>query len=156
LASVSITPRMTRTGQERYHVRYRKGGRESTQHHAGSFGTLAEAEACRAELRKTLATFIPMTKITDRKHVYFARLGDLIKIGISVNPAQRCQQLNADLLRTEPGGRRREIDLHNVFQEWRVSGEWFHAAPPILSYIEHSKIAPGVVPVWHETATSTR
>jgi hypothetical protein len=35
---------------------------------------------------------------------------------------------------------------------WRVSGEWFHAVPPILSYVEHSRLDLVGERVVHKTA----
>ena len=149
MASVCIVARTTSKGVKRWVVRYRRGGRRTPQIHAGSFKTLAEAEKCRDKLRTQLVATVveravERAKRDDRKLVYFGRLGDMIEIGVSVNPVARCRELNAELLRAEPGGRGREADLHNVFRQWRVSGEWFHAAPPILSYIEHSQTAENV------------
>jgi len=43
MASASITARKTRTGQRRYVVRYRLGGRAYPVEHGGSFPTMREA-----------------------------------------------------------------------------------------------------------------
>lgn len=45
--SVNVTKRLTSTGEPRWIVRYRLGGRAFKQHHAGSFRTLREARARR-------------------------------------------------------------------------------------------------------------
>lgn len=68
--------------------------------------------------------------------VYFARLGDLIKIGRSRDPVARAEQLNATLLALMPGGRKLESTLHRKFAAHRESGEWFRVQPELLAFIE--------------------
>lgn len=73
--------------------------------------------------------------------VYFAQVGDRIKIRWSRNVATRVatlQTANADpihLLATIPGARSLERQLHERFAAARVSGEWFEATPDLLAYI---------------------
>lgn len=57
---------------------------------------------------------------------------DLYKIGISANPWYRARECHAELLWCEPGGRRRERELHREFGHLRHSrpdlegaSEWF-------------------------------
>lgn len=57
--------------------------------------------------------------------VYFARLGPLVKVGISLNPARRVSDLNAELLHFAEGGRDMERLIHLSFSDVRVRGEWF-------------------------------
>lgn len=83
--------------------------------------------------------------------VYFFRCGAYIKIGYSVNPRTRMNQLrNGDktkcpegidrkaivLVETEPGGRGREYELHRQFKHLHHWGEWFTEAPELTEYIE--------------------
>ena len=83
--------------------------------------------------------------------VYFFRCGKYIKIGYSVNPHARLNQLrNGDktkcpkgidrraivLIETEPGGRDREYELHQRFKHLHHWGEWFTEAPELTAYIE--------------------
>lgn len=68
--------------------------------------------------------------------VYFARLGDLVKIGISHDPVERANSLNAELLTAIDGGRDLEARLHREFADLRVRGEWFSAEPSLLERIE--------------------
>lgn len=72
----------------------------------------------------------------DLQRVYFARLGNRIKIGVSEDPKARAQALNAELIGSVHGGRARELELHREFAELRTSGEWFKAKPRLLSRIE--------------------
>jgi hypothetical protein len=72
-----------------------------------------------------------------RHQVYFAERQGQIKIGISLVPEERCRQLRARLLATEPGGRGREWQLHLLFAEHRIDGEWFKPAPELLEHIAH-------------------
>lgn len=83
--------------------------------------------------------------------VYFLRCGPYVKIGYSVNPHSRVNQLrNGDatkcpadidrkditLVQTEPGGRDREYQLHQQFKHLHHWGEWFTEAPELTEYIE--------------------
>jgi len=78
----------------------------------------------------------------DRRTVYYVRSASgLIKIGIADDVAKRLATLqtgNAELLTviaTEPGGRARELTLHNRFHFARVRGEWFRPDPRLLQHI---------------------
>ena len=83
--------------------------------------------------------------------VYFLRCGPYVKIGYSVHPRTRLNQLrNGDdtkcpegidrksiaLVTTEPGGRNREYELHQQFKHLHHWGEWFMEAPELTEYIE--------------------
>lgn len=71
-------------------------------------------------------------------HVYFVRVGDLIKIGYSTQPYQRLRAYppNAEVLGVFPGTRKSEADLHGRFRFALQKGrEWFRPADEILEYI---------------------
>lgn len=68
--------------------------------------------------------------------VYFARLGNRIKIGISYDPEERAKSLNAELLGHIEGDRDLEAKLHREFNDLRTRGEWFKAKMPLLERIE--------------------
>jgi hypothetical protein len=55
MASTWIIERPTRTGAPRYYVRFRVGGRESTQLHRGVFPTLKAAKVRRDYIARELA-----------------------------------------------------------------------------------------------------
>lgn len=69
-------------------------------------------------------------------YVYFARLGNRIKIGISYDPARRVSEFNAELIGSVEGDRSLEARLHHEFREFRTRGEWFKAKKPLLARIE--------------------
>lgn len=71
-----------------------------------------------------------------KQSVYFAKLGSLVKIGISVNPETRVQSIGAVLVATEPGGRAREMELHSQFGEARERLEWFREHDALIAYVE--------------------
>lgn len=85
------------------------------------------------------------TKKVDVRPVYFihAPRSGLIKIGVSANPQARLRELERNavgedgliLLATEPGGLKRERELHEKFNDERSRGEWFTESPRLLSYI---------------------
>lgn len=76
-------------------------------------------------------------------HVYFiqAVTAGLIKIGIAGDVAARLRSLQSNtgdelrLLATQPGGQRREQELHTQFAAYRVRGEWFRPSAALLDLI---------------------
>jgi hypothetical protein len=84
----------------------------------------APIESCRVTLRKK------------QGFVYFARLGDLIKVGHSTNPKQRAASLSADLIGFVPGTPEREAALHSTLGEFRVRNEWYRGDAELLSIVD--------------------
>lgn len=74
--------------------------------------------------------------------VYFIRSGDAIKIGVSINPEQRFGELQVgsalelELLGVIVGDKYTEKEVHARFERLHIRGEWFHADPPLLDFIE--------------------
>lgn len=121
-----------------YSVVYRVGGRGAPTVHVGTFATATEAERWRDRIGLDLAagrTAQP-PRADGEQRVYLARLGDLVKIGVSIDPEARARRLNAELLATVAGGRDEELRLHRRFAVERVRGEWFQASPRILRCAE--------------------
>ncbi|WP_171110611.1 MULTISPECIES: GIY-YIG nuclease family protein [unclassified Streptomyces] len=82
--------------------------------------------------------------------VYFVRSGTAVKIGKTLNLAQRMRDINApetELLATEPGYTRRERELHQAFARYRLNGEWFRLTPPLIAYISDLRGAERLRPV---------
>lgn len=94
--------------------------------------------------------------------VYFVQGGGYIKIGKADNPAYRFSQLlrggviipegvkpsEIKMVGLERGGHERERELHGIFAESRVAGEWFCTDPSLVEYIRAlPKIAS---PQWGE------
>ena len=81
------------------------------------------------------------------QRVYFiqAGKGGPIKIGIAEKPRQRLKGLQTShheelrLLATTHGGADQEAAYHKQFGEWRLKGEWFEPASPILAEIARLK-----------------
>ena len=68
--------------------------------------------------------------------VYYLRFGDRIKIGTTVCLRGRLDAVPHDkLLATEPGGDEVERARHRQFAEYRITGEWFRIAAPLLAHI---------------------
>lgn len=140
MSGVNIRRRTISTGEERFDVRFRRGGRYFPNEHGGTFKTREEADlradAIRRLLAKTVASHATaIANLFKPERVYFARLGDLIKIGISKDPARRARSFNAVLVGTMDGDREIESALHREFADLRVRGEWFRAEPRLLSRI---------------------
>jgi hypothetical protein len=68
--------------------------------------------------------------------VYYISFADRIKIGTSTQLPNRMQELPHDaLLATEPGDWLMEAIRHAQFAEYRIKGEWFSRAQPLLDHI---------------------
>lgn len=80
------------------------------------------------------------------RRVYFAQVGDFIKIGIAANLPRRLEILRSScpypvvLLGTLPGGRPRELALHEQFASLRVHHEWFHYHIDIIQVLKNGDI----------------
>lgn len=102
-----------------------------TQIHEG----IQELERLRRPARDTtppLPVFAaPMRSTKDRSRVYFITDGVAIKIGVSEKPDLRLKGLQTShhaplsILGTADGGYSLEADLHGLFADSRLSGEWF-------------------------------
>lgn len=75
---------------------------------------------------------------TARGFVYFARVGELIKIGWTHDVRKRMIMLKADaLLHSQPGTREDESAMHAIFREHRHHGrDWFNSHADILRHIK--------------------
>ncbi len=75
-------------------------------------------------------------------YVYFISDGKYIKIGKSAKPMKRLEQLQTSnarelkLLGIIPGSSVKENELHSMFNNLHVRGEWFKLDNSILLYIE--------------------
>jgi hypothetical protein len=80
-----------------------------------------------------------------RALVYFIQDRKRVKIGHSTNPKARLRDLmthtTLKLLATEPGGAKREAELHKKFRHIKtpVGREWFYLKDEILDYIRTLK-----------------
>lgn len=81
---------------------------------------------------------LPVTRTDAHGTVYFARVGDLIKIGWTANLQRRMSNLHADaVFHTQPGTRHDERALHAKFHHLLVKGkEWFRPDPELMDYIK--------------------
>lgn len=96
-----------------------------------------DPEANRETLRREMAEAF----LARMQHavVYFVRIGDLVKIGKSLDLRNRIVSFSypyLELLATEPGYTEREHQLHDQFADLRVSGEWFRYEAPLRDYVE--------------------
>lgn len=75
-------------------------------------------------------------------YVYFMRSGDAIKIGFSIQPLKRTDELQIgnpeelELLGTFKGTIRDERSLHDDFSHLEIRREWFRAEQELLEFIE--------------------
>lgn len=74
--------------------------------------------------------------------VYFIRAGDAIKIGFSIHPIKRVDELQIgnpeelELLGAFGGTERDEKALHADFSHLEIRSEWFRAEQELLDFIE--------------------
>lgn len=77
--------------------------------------------------------------------VYFVRVADYIKIGITLDIRKRLKTLEGqcplliECLAMVPGTREMEADLHRRFRPYHHRYEWFRADPELLDYITQLK-----------------
>lgn len=77
--------------------------------------------------------------------VYFAKAGERVKIGRSIDPAKRLADLQVGshqkiaLLFTLPGGAEAERAFHLVFDPYHIHGEWFEAGPMLIEFIDRQR-----------------
>jgi hypothetical protein len=107
-----------------------------------------ERSARKYDLLAEAADKIPVPKKSPQ--VYFIRAGHRIKIGFSINPGMRLTSIRSGMCKAphgldtskarivalEPGGRERELELHQQFAHLREAGEWFRRAPELNTYID--------------------
>jgi hypothetical protein len=69
--------------------------------------------------------------------VYYMRLGDRVKIGVTTNLTARLASVRPEeLMATEPGDRSIEQARHRQFAHLRTSGEWFKLEAPLTDFID--------------------
>ena len=75
------------------------------------------------------------------KYIYFIKAGDFVKIGITTNPKKRLHDLQTsnplklDLIYFMPGDENLEKILHEVFDEYKESGEWFRFESGLRTFV---------------------
>lgn len=77
--------------------------------------------------------------LTEGSWVYYIRVGDQIKIGVSVRPVERAKALSLTaehIVGLERGAHIIERQRHKQFAHLRRHGEWFTAAPDLLAHIQ--------------------
>lgn len=86
---------------------------------------------------------IPLGRLPSRgvPVVYCVRGRRLIKIGTSIDAAERVKKLGepVELVGWAVGDRRTEQWVHRVLEEHRVHGEWFRPSPVVLHVVRHLK-----------------
>jgi hypothetical protein len=71
-----------------------------------------------------------------RARVYYARVGNRVKIGYSLDVKRRMVNINPEeLLAVEPGGPIKEAERHQQFASLWVHGEWFRFDGPLIEHV---------------------
>ena len=74
-------------------------------------------------------------------YVYAIGNENIVKIGFSLRPDRRLSKVSSDsplevnLLGFVPGGRDKELALHNKFSSYRVNGEWFRNEGDVAIFV---------------------
>ena len=88
------------------------------------------------------------TALDEAGHVYFVQLGNRIKIGFSRDLPTRMRAVPHEaILGTVPGTMRDEARCHAAFGHLRTSGEWFEAAPELISAVNDMRATHGLDPI---------
>ncbi|MEK9524028.1 GIY-YIG nuclease family protein [Streptomyces venezuelae] len=83
--------------------------------------------------------------------VYFIRIGQLVKIGMTTNLANRFSSLRPnEVLVIQPGGLNEETALHKRFAALRAGGEFFHPGPSLQEHIRELRERVGA-PNWKKS-----
>lgn len=147
-----------------YEVRVVVGG-QSYSARMPKHATIEELKRKRAQLEVTGRTEAPRRDLDaiDVKHlprsldgwcyVYFAQAGDVVKIGRSIDPAQRLSELQTThpeeivLVATVATHASLETAVHERFHHLRTrdTGEWFRLEPELVAFIR--AIQQGANPV---------
>lgn len=99
--------------------------------------------------------------------VYFVRAGDFIKIGMATNVWRRVQgsttwnphePIPMGWLHTpyEESAYTLERKLHQIYAQYRHRGEWFHAHPTLVHFIETRSLPWPEGPWWHQSPVYRR
>jgi len=79
-----------------------------------------------------------------RRHepiVYYMKMGDLVKIGTSINIAGRMDALHPErLLAVEMGGYQIEGERHRQFAADRNHGEWFRVTDQLVAHMSRARM----------------
>ena len=76
------------------------------------------------------------------RYLYLIKFNNLYKIGISVNPSNRLQQLslgeNAEIVHKKlyPHAKLIESAIHDIYSRKQVSGEWFELSDDDVELIK--------------------
>lgn len=98
----------------------------SLQYHAAKQRWLEKEAAINRRMEKHEAT----------SRVYYARLGNRVKIGYTHNVRKRMADLMAEeLLATERGGLELEAERHKQFAQLRTRGEWFRYEDELVEHV---------------------
>lgn len=98
-----------------------------------------EAVRRREESRQRTAVMAEAERLATeaKSRVYYARLGNLVKIGYSIEVKKRMSQINPEeLLATEVGGPLAEKARHQQFAHLHYHGEWFRFEGALVEHVQ--------------------
>lgn len=84
--------------------------------------------------------------VHDGHRVYFVLCGEFIKVGFSSNPYKRLSSMQTGspfplvMLADIPGSKDDEQEIHRMFPDLHVRGEWFRDDPRIRSFIASTRV----------------
>lgn len=110
------------------------GHRRAAREHDDPVGRAKQRREYEARVAETNARIAAQQEL--KAQVYYARLGNRVKIGYSLDVQRRMGHIQPEeLLVVEPGGIRREAERHAEFADLRVVGEWFRYEGRLADHI---------------------
>jgi hypothetical protein len=110
------------------------GHRRAAREHDDPVGRAKQRRAYEARVAESNARFAAQRE--SKAQVYYARLGNRVKIGFSFDVKRRMISIQPEeLMATEPGGIQKEAKRHAEFADLRVAGEWFRYEGRLVDHI---------------------
>jgi hypothetical protein len=110
------------------------------------WGAILDASVAIDDVNRPLDSYREPTNSSEG-WVYFMRRERLIKIGTTLNPRRRAQELNGTILAKCIGSYTEEARLHAKFAALRRHGEWFEPAPELMRLINAIRAEQGLSPI---------
>lgn len=110
------------------------------------WGAVLDASVAIDDVNRPLDNYRQPTGLSEG-WVYFMRRERLIKIGTTLNPRRRAQELNGTILAKCLGSYTEEAQLHAKFAALRRHGEWFEPGPELMRLINAIRAEQGLPPI---------
>ncbi|MFG2352597.1 GIY-YIG nuclease family protein [Streptomyces sp. NPDC048521] len=110
------------------------------------WGAVLDASVAIDDVNRSLDSYRQPTA-SGEGWVYFMRRERLIKIGTTLNPRRRAQELNGTILAKCLGSYTEEAQPHAKFADLRRHGEWFEPGADLMRLINAIRAEQGLPPI---------